>query len=712
MKSILNFRPLFVIFLGIILGAIYFVSIVNIVETYWLCIFICVTLALVLMMVYVVLGALKLKGGFFEFLTSTYKVWLTMFISVVAFRAIFSSAYAIKSSKLCEIDGCVNYNGVVTTVDVKDSYIVCELRDVKYGSNTLNSNLNVIIYTKGTNIELGVGDRLSSAGYIERLDIDNFAVLNYSAIYKTNTNISSVEVVDGSPNFFESIKLAVRNVLNDNMSIQNANISYAMIFGEKDGIDNNISNIFSIAGISHILAVSGLHIGVLVSVLLFILDKCKTKRWISFMVMSILLLLYMVLCNFTPSVVRASIMALVMYGATMSGKRYDSLTSLSIAGIILAIFNPFVLYSVGFQLSFACVFAIITISPSITNMFKKMKFDNAFARNISLSLSISIALIPFCAHYFHRISLLAVLTNTILIPVFSIAYILLLICVLLAIIIKVFGVLLVIPETIIHFIRLLANAVANLKYSYILVFDVSVITFTLFMATQYILQFLVVRDKLKAIIVSVLSVFIIISLIFDFLPNKYYKDSINCFSQNYSNMVVIYSDNNEVTLVGFDDYDFKVMTDYLCGQRINKVNNIVIYDKVSKTENLEQFIRDYSVDRIYSTNCIDNTYGILNIVGDKFTIGGIEYNFVVKDKCIALSIYNGDKYTLIANELNKDDAVYISNLYSNQISYVIVGDISCDISKYMSYDELITQNNEEIDSNIVLNKSKIWYASI
>jgi competence protein ComEC len=182
------------------------------------------------------------------------------------------------------------------------------------------------------------------------------------------------------------------------MSSENASIAYAMLFGEKDGINKNIYNIFSIAGISHILAVSGLHIGVLIAILLLILKKCKASKLVTFITISSILIMYNTICGFSNSVVRASIMAMILLGANLFGKQYDALSSLSLAGIIICLFNPFALFSVGFQLSFACVFAIITLVPTINRGFEKIKFDNAFTKTLSMSMATSVALIPFCAH--------------------------------------------------------------------------------------------------------------------------------------------------------------------------------------------------------------------------------------------------------------------------------------------------------------------------
>lgn len=718
MKSIFNFRPLFIIFLGFIFGAIYYEAIANISNQYWLSLFIVLTIFLVLMIIYTILGGLNLKQKFFKYLHQTYHVWLTLFLSVIIFGAIFSFACALQNSKLVDIDGKVSFSGKITNAQTYDNYVNLELKDVTYIKNSekkLNSNLNLIVYTNGITLDYSIGNVVKASGYINKKDVEGYNLYNYSAIYNSKVSVSNVTIEKGKPNIFEWIKLKTKSVLDANMSDENSAISYAMLFGEKEGIDNNISNIFSISGISHILAVSGLHVGVLVSFILFILKKCKSKNSTTMIVLSSILLCYMILCGFTASVVRASVMALIMTLASVIGKRYDSLSSLSLAGIVILLFNPFAMFQIGFQLSFACVFAITTLSPLFNKMFNKMKIGNDFTKTISLSLSTSLALMPFCAHYFGRISLLSVITNVFVIPLFSITYILLFIFTILSVVINFAGVLLNIPELLIHFIKLIANFVANLKYSYVLAFDVSLITFVLTLGLEYVIHFMVANKIIKITSISVVSILLLISLIIDFMPYKYQLDGIICFNQYYGNMSIVLSENKEVTLVGYNSKDYSRLTDTLKEFRINEVKHLILYDTESSMKDIETFVKDYKVENVYvplNFSLVDIKNSTIHIVDSSFVVGTNTYSFIENKDVIGVSIFNSNKYSIVGNNFSKSDLVFITNLYYNDIRYIIANTLTTNYDDVIDYYDLVCQDDNDYDANIVLNKQKIWYSYI
>lgn len=712
MKSIFNFRPLFIIFLGFILGVVYYVSIANIREKYWLGLFIVLTILLVVM-IYVILGLLHKKSKIMSYMHSTYHVWLTLFVSIIVFGAIFSMAIAIKNHRLVDITDKVSFSGTITQAEVNDTYVDVELRDVVYDDTKLHSNLRLIIYTKGSSLDYSVGNIVSASGYINKTSIDNYNVYNYSAIYTTKLSESNITISDGNPNAFEWFKLKTKSLLIDYMNDENANISFAMLFGEKEGIDKNISNIFSISGISHILAVSGLHIGVLVAFILFILKICKANKFATFGIMGTILLLYMILCGFTASVVRASIMAMVLLGAKLLGMRYDNLSSLSLAGIIICFINPFAMFQVGFQLSFACVFAIITLVPVFDRMFEKIHFKNKLSGSLSISMATSIALIPFCAHYFGRISLLTAITNVFVIPIFSVTYVLLFVITLVGVLLNFVGVILVIPDILIHVIKVIANFVANLRYSYVIVFDVSMITFILVFALQYIIEFMVTKRIIKLVVIGILIIGLSISMIFDFVPYRYNENSVIYFNQYYGNMVVMLNDNEDVTIIGFNSKDYDRLCNVLSTYHINRVDNIILYDTDSNIDDIDTFIHDYKVNNIYTPKAYEMHDDIDNInkVDGVFNVGSYTYEYI-SDNGVGVVVRTSRGYNIIGDTFSRDNLVYISNKYYKDICDISVSSMDREYSDILDYNNIISQESGEFFANIVLNNQKIWYSNI
>ena len=102
MKSIFNFRPLFVIFVACIVGAMYYVALTTL-KDMWLGIFIVITLIIVLCVIYIILGGLKLKGKFFEYLSKTYMVWLIFLTALFMFSGMFALNVKIKQRSIVEI---------------------------------------------------------------------------------------------------------------------------------------------------------------------------------------------------------------------------------------------------------------------------------------------------------------------------------------------------------------------------------------------------------------------------------------------------------------------------------------------------------------------------------------------------------------------------------------------------------------------------------
>ena len=136
------------------------------------------------------------------------------------------------------------------------------------------------------------------------------------------------------------------------MGEENAPLAYAVLFGDRTQVSDDILTSYNNAGILHLLAVSGLHVGFIAGLIYALLSKLKLKRLFSFIITACLLLFYNYLCNFTPSVVRATIMICVGLFANVLGKKSDTLTTIGIAGILTLLIKPLWAFDIGFQLSY------------------------------------------------------------------------------------------------------------------------------------------------------------------------------------------------------------------------------------------------------------------------------------------------------------------------------------------------------------------------
>ncbi len=197
----------------------------------------------------------------------------------------------------------------------------------------------------------------------------------------------------------------------------------ALILGERAEIDENIFNFFISSGSVHVLAISGLHVGIIVLFLIFIGKIFGLNRNQASIICIGFLLFYCFLSGARVSVVRASIMAGIILGGWVIKRDSDIYNSLGLAAFLILMFNPYYLFDIGFQLSFISVLSIVYLFPKLINrvppLFKTTKFTKYFVDGLCVSLAASIAVAPLSLYYFEKVSTVGVFTNLIMLPLLS-----------------------------------------------------------------------------------------------------------------------------------------------------------------------------------------------------------------------------------------------------------------------------------------------------
>ena len=208
-----------------------------------------------------------------------------------------------------------------------------------------------------------------------------------------------------------------------------ASFAKALLLGDRSGIDYETNTSFKISGISHIVAVSGLHVSILLGIAAMLTGK---RRLLLFVTGIPLLCLFAAVTGFTPSVTRACIMQAMLLTAMLINKEYDPPTALSAAALLMLIANPMVIISVSFQLSFACMIGIFLFSNRIFNWILDKnwlgsgkgnrllsRFKRWLAGNVAVTLSASVMTTPLVVVYFGTVSLVSVLTNLLVVWIIS-----------------------------------------------------------------------------------------------------------------------------------------------------------------------------------------------------------------------------------------------------------------------------------------------------
>ena len=219
--------------------------------------------------------------------------------------------------------------------------------------------------------------------------------------------------------------------------MSNYQIAYAMIFGDTGVIDGNIKDIYQNTGIAHLLAVSGLHVSAIVFVLTFLLKKMKVSHKTQLLIISIFLLFYAYVCNFSISIIRAGLMAIILNYSYIRGKPYDILSVLAMIASFILLFDPLQLFNISFILSFLAVLSIILLADIFDIFFDKI-FYSKFAKTLSVLFGIQLGLSITTIFYFESINLLGFLANLLSIPIATLSFILILIFMVFAMISPIF----------------------------------------------------------------------------------------------------------------------------------------------------------------------------------------------------------------------------------------------------------------------------------
>lgn len=190
----------------------------------------------------------------------------------------------------------------------------------------------------------------------------------------------------------------------------------ALLLGDRSDIDYETNTAFKVSGISHIIAVSGLHVSIVFGLLYMLAGR---RRILTALIGIPSVILFVAIAGFSPSVVRAGIMQILVMIAIAFDREYDPPTALSFSVLVMLAVNPLTVTSVSFQLSVACMAGIFMFSEPIREWISDKKrlgrwrnrFTRWFSSSVSISLSAMVFTTPLVALYFGAVSLIGVITN-------------------------------------------------------------------------------------------------------------------------------------------------------------------------------------------------------------------------------------------------------------------------------------------------------------
>lgn len=197
-------------------------------------------------------------------------------------------------------------------------------------------------------------------------------------------------------------------------------ISSALILGVKDDLDNSIRQAYADTGTMHVLAVSGLHVGLIFGVLMFALKYFRRRagqRWLGAILVLVVLWLYAFITGLSPSVLRAVLMfSLVTVGFALQ-RRTMIYNTVALAALVLLYINPYNLLEVGFQLSFLAVLGIVYLQPRLYRLLELRNRVLDFVwEYFTIALAAQLATFPLGLFYFHQFPVYFWLANIIVVP--------------------------------------------------------------------------------------------------------------------------------------------------------------------------------------------------------------------------------------------------------------------------------------------------------
>ncbi len=319
----------------------------------------------------------------------------------------------------------------------KEKYFRYELNidEVRSGDTLKQATGKVHFYLKKP-VETvpGYGDRIFVRGNLSPIPPPmNPSEFDYASYMKRNQVFSQtfvpadqIAIVERNEKFsIVNFSLEIREWVRDELHAyfpdpEERQIAMALLVGVKDYLDQDMKKAYSTAGATHVLAVSGLHVGIIYVFITFLMGKIRSNRLgrYLFMFLAIAIIwMYALVTGLSASVFRAACMFSILSIADATSNRRNIFNSLGVAAFVLLLVNPQYLFQVGFQLSFLAVLGIVYLFPRIYGLIHVNNYllDKVWGVS-SVSLAAQISTAPLSLFYFHQFPTYFLISNLVVIP--------------------------------------------------------------------------------------------------------------------------------------------------------------------------------------------------------------------------------------------------------------------------------------------------------
>ena len=697
--------------IGIILGLYLQISIASFV------LFISLILLIFIIFEKKILKFIKSKKikAYYSVLNVHIKILIFLIILIVAFAQIkyYEGIFENKYKNIKESDEISIIGTIVSDPQEKEYKTKYILKIDTINSNKKYKNTKVILYTKKGKETLKYGDKIELVGNFklaqERRNPGGFDYRFYlktKKIYGIVTTKNTKKLKENNVNIISMIANKTANVIKNQskklLKNKEACLLIGLLIGDTDEIDEETKEDFRNSNLTHMLAVSGLHVSYVLLGVNYIITKVKIHKKLSKIIVMLLILFFILVTGATPSVLRAGTMTIYLIIGGIFYRRISVFSSLNLSLLVIIIMNPYCLLDVGLQLSYAGTIGIVYLYPII-----KEKIYNK-ANSILITISANIVIIPIMLYNFNTISLTFFISNLLAGPIIGIIIILgfsiIIISLIFFPIANIFSKIL--NLLIILFLNT-AKACANLPFS-----KIFIITPTLkFIFLYYcLLVFIIIKEriqiriniKLRNKVIATLIILVIINPIKYFSNIKQSNLKIYFVDVGQGDSTCIVTPKNKVILIDGggnskdENYDIgkQTLLPYLLDKKINKIDYCI-------------------VSHFDSDHCGGLMYILKNLKVKNIIIGKQyeeyenykEFIKIAKDKKINIRVVEaGEKITIEKNlyidvlwPINREKMVIQNAINNNSLVFKL---------KYINFSMLFTGDIEEIAEKEILDNYK------
>ena len=611
------------------------------------------------------------------------------------------------------------YNRIENKQIEEKAVIISDIQEKEYKyiyeAKFLKNNKKVLINIKKSQQidKINYGDLIYLEGKLEIPKIaTNYKGFDYRQYLKTQ-KIQGIVIADNvkilkakyKNNLIYQMQKKIKAIIKEKLPSETGDLLLAILLGDKKDLSEQIQINFKNSNLSHMLAVSGAHVSYIIVGLTYITQNLIMGKRKGRVFCIFFLIIFMAITNFTPSVTRACIMAILTLVSEILYKKADIYTNISISALIILLYNPYSLLDLGFKLSFGGTIGIVIFMRFIKKKQEEPKLLNYIKQMALVSICANIIIIPIIMNNFNTVSLTFLVSNILASPILAIIVIVGFSIIIISIISHSLSNILVFwLNPILNLLIKISSFCSKLPFAKILVVTPYIFNIIFYYTIiLYLVNYNELKQFIKKKTVILLSIILILSnFIFYILPQDlkiYFID----VGQGDSTLIV--TPSKKTILIdggGSESFDVgeKVLLPYLLDRRIRKIDyimishfdtdhckgiftvienlkvkNIIISKQAEKSENYKKFKEIVANKKINI---------ILVKAGDKIKI----------DKYIYFKILFPTEKLIMQNPLNNNSIV--SQLNYKSFKMLFTGDI-----EEIAEKEILNLQKDKLKSTIL-----------